>query len=440
MAYKKLILVELNEINFDLVRKYLHIFPDQFPGFERLVNGYGIQTTSEDSYDELEPWIQWVSVHTGKTFKEHNIFRLGDIAGSDHIQIFEDLESRGYSVGCISPMNAVNRLRNPSYFIPDPWTNTSPDRSWLSGILSSALSQAVKDNSRNYLSFKNTLVLLINLIRFARLKHYIIYFKLAIKSIGSPWRKALFLDLFLHDLHFALLRIKPANFSTLLLNAGAHIQHHYLFNSLPVQRLSPIQNPGWYISKNIDPFMEMLEVYDLIIRDFFTLSEFDSIIATGLSQVPYDKNKFYYRLKAPESFLSLFGIKFASVSQLMTRDFVIYFSSECDSVAAENILRKIYSENDGSPIFGDINNRGLSIFLTLSYSCEITSTTFITFDSEKFALKPHVVFVAIKNGMHHSKGYAFFTPGASKFAPKDGSHVKNLYYSILNFFIDEPKG
>ena len=41
-----------------------------------------IKTRSEQEYELLEPWIQWVSIYTGKTAKEHGVFRLGDIVNS----------------------------------------------------------------------------------------------------------------------------------------------------------------------------------------------------------------------------------------------------------------------------------------------------------------------------------------------------------------------
>ena len=73
-----------------------------------------LETSSENNYDFLEPWIQWPSVHTGYEFSEHKIFRLGDIVKSDFPQIFEKIENKGFSVGAISPMNARNDLINPT--------------------------------------------------------------------------------------------------------------------------------------------------------------------------------------------------------------------------------------------------------------------------------------------------------------------------------------
>ena len=33
-------------------------------------------TDEKVEYQGLDPWVQWVSIHTGKSFKEHKICRL----------------------------------------------------------------------------------------------------------------------------------------------------------------------------------------------------------------------------------------------------------------------------------------------------------------------------------------------------------------------------
>src|SRR5688572_20763032 len=117
---KQLLFLELNEVNFDFVQKY--VARGGLPNFARLIARHGVTlTSSEQRYEQLEPWIQWVTAHTGRTFAEHGVFRLGDIVNRDIPQIWELLEERGFSVGAISPMNAKHRLRNPAFFVPDPW-------------------------------------------------------------------------------------------------------------------------------------------------------------------------------------------------------------------------------------------------------------------------------------------------------------------------------
>jgi hypothetical protein len=434
LSYRKLVLIELNEINFDVVNKYVQHSPRKYPFLKKMLNGAQVRTTSEHIYEELEPWVQWVSVHTGLTYSEHGVYRLGDIVGSKKPQFFEKLEGNGLKVGAISAMNAENRLKTPAYFIPDPWTLTPTDGSWWSRKLSEAVSQAVNDNAQARLSYTSVVSLLLGLIRFAKPSHYIQYIKLALGSRGASWRKALFLDLFLHDVHMSLYKKHSPNFSTLFLNAGAHIQHHYFLNAKPIKTNVKTQNPEWYVSKDQDPIADMLEVYDRIVGEYLSLPETEVIVATGLSQIPYDRVKFYYRLKNHESFLKDLGIQFNKVVPRMTRDFLIEFDSSLLASDAQKILSTVKVLPDDVQLFGGIDNRGSSLFVTLTFPHEIKENTTFAIGERTLELKPNVVFVAIKNGMHQGDGFAFFTEGVAAYAPADLSHVKELHGTVMGYF------
>jgi hypothetical protein len=431
---KRLILLELNEINFDIVDKYLTKHSTRFPALKKLMTGVRIRTSCEKQYEELEPWIQWVSVHTNKTYKEHGVFRLGDIVGSGVPQIFEQLEEAGYKIGVISAMNAENRLKNPAYFIPDPWTQTPTDSSWWSRSLGQAISQTVNDNAQARITKKSALQIALGLLRFGRIKNYKRYLYLIVASRNKPWLKSLVLDLLLHDLHWKLFNDKRSNFSTLFLNAGAHIQHHYFFNAEPIREKSNIRNPKWYVRENQDPLADVLDLYDTIVEDYFSRDDTEILLATGLAQKPYERIKYYYRLRKHADFLRRIGIKFNEVFPRMTRDFLINFESREYTLAAQDILANIRVNDENIPLFGEIDNRGNSLFVTLTYPLEITPSTMFNLDNQKVALLPEVSFVAIKNGMHQEEGYAFFTPGIAPYAPADNSHVSKLGGSIKDYF------
>ncbi len=439
MSKKKLILLELNEINFDVVQRYLDTRTDAFPALRRLMASRRIRTTSENRYELLEPWIQWPSVHTGMSFEEHGVFRLGDMALADKPQFFEELERRGWRVGAVSPMNAANRLRESVYFIPDPWTSTPTDGSWWSRALGAAISQAVNDNAQAHIQPRSILHLLLGLTRFAQPKNYLEYFRLAIRSRGAPWRRALFLDLFLHDLHLGLFLARDANFSVLFMNAGAHIQHHYFLNAEPLREEIAARNPEWYATSDSDPVAEMLAVYDRVIADYQSLKGVEVIVATGLSQSPYDRVKYYYRLKDHSAFLGLIGVKPSVVLPRMTRDFLVKFSDVNSAVQAEQRLAAVFAGAERVRLFGEIDNRGTSLFVTLTYPDEIGPGTEFHMDGLSRKLAPHVAFVAIKNGMHQEGGFAFFSDGLARLAPEEGAHVKELHVSVMEFFGDPAK-
>jgi hypothetical protein len=430
---KRLFLVELNEINFDVVASYLKNSPKLFPSLKKLLLGQRIRTRSEQMYEELEPWIQWVSVHTNKTYSEHQIFRLGDIVGSETPQILEKIEEAGFKVGSICAMNAENRLKNPCYFIPDPWTRTPPDSSWWSRSLTQAISQAVNDNANAKISLRSFIIIAIGFLRFAHLKNYAKYMMYILAGNKRPWMKAMILDLLLHDIHWRLSRKKKTDFSILFLNAGAHIQHHYFFNAAPL-RNQINRNPSWYVRENEDPLADLLKLYDFIVGEYLGRSDAEIIFATGLSQKPYDRIKFYYRLKSHSKFLHNLGIQFTSVEPRMTRDFLVNFENDQQAKNAQEILAGIHIEGDNIPLFDEIDNRGNSLFVTLTYPKEITPLTRYCVGKYSASLLGEVSFVAIKNGMHQAEGFAFFTSGIAKYAPVDKAHVASLGKTVMNYF------
>ncbi len=428
---KRLVLVELNEVNLHFAQAYAE--RNKLVHLKRILTEGVRRTSSEARYEELEPWIQWVSAHTGKTAAEHGIFRLGDIVGSDIPQFFEMVEAGGYTVGSISAMNSENRLRRPAYFIPDPWTVTPADMSFWSKTIAEAVSQAVNDNAESRLRGKSFLTLLGGLLRFARPCNYASYVGLALRSRGAPWRKALFLDLFLHDLHLRLFRRKQPNFSTVFLNAGAHIQHHYLFNAREAVKTG-IRNPDWYVASGQDPFAEMLAVYDRILGDYLTMDDVDLVVATGLTQRPYDRVKYYWRLKDHAAFLRRVGVTFRSVYPRMTRDFLVEFESAAAAARGEAVLSAIVCQATGKPIFDEIDNRGSSLFVTLTHSEDIDDDMLVQHGGNSFCLKPHVAFVAIKNGMHDANGFVYYKGRVADYAARDGQHVKELFNAVVRYF------
>ena len=233
----QLILIELNELNFKYAKEY----------FEKLsinsikeISEKLIVTKSEEKYELLEPWIQWHSIHTGFSAEDHGIFRLGDVIHSSKKQIFEELEEKKLKIGSISAMNSSNNLKNPSYFIPDPWTDTKSDSSFFSKIITQVLKDTVNNNSSGNFKIINYFYLLIIFFKFLRFNKYSYFISLFLKSFFGKWRKALFLDLLIHEIHLSLFKSKKPNLSCVF-NAGAHIQHHYLFNSLANKSLIRIQ-------------------------------------------------------------------------------------------------------------------------------------------------------------------------------------------------------
>ena len=401
----KFILLGLNELNFDYIKFYIN--QGQLPNFKKLFEiQTPIETISEKEYRLLEPWVQWVTVHTGKTFDEHKVFRLGDIVNNPELsQIFEELEAEGLSVGAVSPFNSENRLKNPSFFVPDPWTKTNPSGNWIVKSLYQAVRQSVNDNAKSKLNFKSMISLGLGLLFYVPVSRWFHYMKTVAKG-KNPGAKAVILDSLLADVHLSLWKKYKPDFSNLFLNSGAHIQHHYLFNSKAYQ--GNLKNPEWYCPDSFDPLIQILSEYDYQIGKLLKLNNVKLIIATGLHQQPHKHLTFYWRLKEHVKFAEMIGIKnFSEILPRMSRDFLVKFKNETDALNAENLLNSFYASKDDIKIF-EVDNRGTSLFVELVYPNDIEDNDSIDSKESKFRLdnfKSYLAFVAIKNGEHNGIGY-----------------------------------
>src|SRR5690242_10346720 len=163
---EKIILIGLNEINFSYVEEYIKL--GYLPAFKKLFSNHGYKRTiSENEYQLLEPWIQWVSIHTGKMYNEHKVFRLGDIVERDDLkQLWEIAEEKGLSVGAVSPFNAKNNLKKPLFFVPDPWTKTTASGDKTLRKMYEAVSAAVNENANDKLNFATAKNLLTGILKY----------------------------------------------------------------------------------------------------------------------------------------------------------------------------------------------------------------------------------------------------------------------------------
>lgn len=400
---KKIILVGLNEINFEYVESYIKM--GYLPNFKKIFNDYGYQyTTSEKTYELLEPWIQWVTIHTGKTYEEHQIFRLGDIVEHPHLkQLWNLAEEKGLSVAAISPFNARNDLKNPLFFVPDPWTKTKISGSPLLQDLGKAVAQAVNDNAQEKIDTSSIFAFLKGAIKYIPISK-IFHYLTIISKIKKPGAKAIFLDSFLADIFMNEWKNTKPDFSSLFLNTGAHVQHHYMFNSKAYT--GKFENPEWYCPKNYDPLLEVLKNYDSVLGELLTLNT-RLFILTGLHQKPHEHLTFYWRLKDHKESLKTMGIEiFDEVLPRMSRDFLINCSSEVDAKNAQTLLESYTSKKENMPIF-TVDNRGKSLFIELTYSNDVNDTfeMFSSLTQKTLHLKPLIAFVAIKNGEHDGIGY-----------------------------------
>ena len=397
--------IELNELNFDYVKRYVD--SGELPGFAKLLGELVLrETTAEGAYSHLEPWIQWPTVYTGLTYAEHKVFRLGDSVEHSHHQIFELVEKdTGQPVVAVSPMNAVNRVSDKSVFIPDPWTNTDVTAPPSCRNLFGIVKRLVNENTHGLALRPSDIVMLpicmLPNLRFATVTPIV---KMILKAATKKWARPLVLDLILASVFISQTKKKSPRYASLFLNAGAHIQHHYLFSS--AQYTGESKNPAWFVDDSDDPVLEVYKVYDNIVQKLFAeFPEATIFISTGLSQRPNLKTVHYYR---PKNHKGLVGAivksnPVVSVDERMSRDFLVTCPDEQAGreVAAE--LEGVQLSNGESLLRVDL--RGASIFCQVAYHGPPDDRLQVKLSEGSIFFAEYFSHVTIENGIHQTEGY-----------------------------------
>ena len=127
---RRVLLVELNEITWKLIDPLIE--QGKLPTFARLKSeGVWGAPTSVDLGPQLDPWITWTTVYSGRPQAAHNVFFLQQppetIAAR---RLWEICDEHGLRVGvfgslCSWPPQAVNGFYVPDTFAPD--SATHPD-------------------------------------------------------------------------------------------------------------------------------------------------------------------------------------------------------------------------------------------------------------------------------------------------------------------------
>ncbi|HVL58778.1 MAG TPA: hypothetical protein VM491_19945 [Burkholderiaceae bacterium] len=415
--------IELNEIDFDLLHKYVD--RGDLPNFERFFQRHGyVQTLSEDRHEHVNPWIQWPTAHTGLEFAEHGIFRMGDMYYADHEQIWERLESHGLKVGAISPFNATNKTKRAAFFMPDPWMRSAVTGPRALRWIYEAILQVTDDYANERIAAGSLARLAAGAavcMQWRSLPSYV-HDTLAYFGKRGRWYRALVADRLLADLFIWLWRRDRPDFASLCLNAGAHLQHHYLFCS-PFYR-GPLRNPSWWSKEGDDPVLDAYRLYDRILGDLQRADPNARIVlCTGLHQQAHDREAHYYRLEEHERVFEALGIPYRNIHPLMTEDFVVEYDDEAAALEGQRRIEEVVASepdvfylNTGdtdlrgtstAPQVFYVDNRGATLYVQLKPTARrLPPDLSVSRDDrriERFASQ--VAYAQLKNGHHAGVGY-----------------------------------
>lgn len=430
----KVFFIELNEINFASIEYYCR--HDRLPTFKKIIDsGKLVPTVSDGTDDFNEPWIQWYSIRTGLKFDEHGVYRLGDSEHVQHETIYKKLESFGFSVGAVCPINTKNDTSKSKFWIPDPWIKSKINGDWIDKYAATAISVFVNENARSIYRLQNIkhffaiLIFFIFKLSFGQQKKLVNLFLRFIN--GRDWYRAIFLDalLFFHAKNSR--EILSLDFCSVFLNSGAHIQHHYMLSS----SLFGKKNPSWYVDAKYDPIFDVYEVYDDLLSEVLDSDLIGTrvLIATGLSQKAEPVPHIYWRLKRHAVFLDAVKIDYQDVRTRMSRDFHVYFLSEESCLEAARKLTAVTVNSDRSSKVFECKVSGSSLFVTLVWDKQAGPDDIVTLGEENLGKVTELFsFVAIKNAGHDPAGY-FYDSRTIPLA-MSGRSVEKIFEYIWSLF------
>ena len=398
-----MLIVELNEFSSDLLQQAAD--QQQLTNIGRLLRMQHSVTTAAEQEERfgLDPWVQWVSVHTGKKAAEHGVYHLADADKITDPQIWELLaENKGISYGIWGCMNAKYTPHSQcQFFFPDPWTFTEPAfPRHLNYFLA-----LPRYYAKNYLDV-HWPILIKEFIKLAgflsiNIKDLLPACSMLLKTLPkaglSDAGLFAYFDLINVCLFAKYRKQTSASFCVIFLNTLAHYQHHHW----------PSNSHFTHFDNAIFSLIDkMLEVIFLSRR-----REEAIIITNAFSQKNTSSLKEkLYRQKDPATFFSAIGISGFHLEQLMTNDSQLIFASETERDAAARLLRSITVE--GKAAFQvDIRKDSVNtLFCQFLIWDVISNDALINLDKSEESLSFYKYFeiVTERTGSHIQQGDIFY--------------------------------
>lgn len=340
---KHLFFLEFNELSAVLIDQLIE--QGELPNFKKFRDQSSVcRTVAEEQGYELEPWVQWVTVHTGASLAKHGVRNLGDNRNLQVKTIGQLLCEAGLTVGIFGSMN----LRQESitgYYVPDPWDrNGKTYPSSIQGFYD-IVSNQVRGNSENSMPSIADLralawYLLRNGIRTATVAYGIRQLLSELRNRNLAWRRATVLDRLNYDVSRCLNQAHKPNFSTYFSNSTAHFQHYYWQNFEP--KLFPNRNDV-DLSAEGNAILYGYQNVDYLLGRFMTdYPDSVLVLVTALSQEPWvDTIKQTYRPANFEKLLSFCGVspENLKIRPIMAEEFRVEVANDTDRQLIERAIK-----------------------------------------------------------------------------------------------------
>lgn len=420
----RIVQIEFNELCPSLLDKWMKA--GELPNFSRFHAESDVFVTEADETNplNLEPWIQWYSVHTGLPFAQHGVFHLTDGPRAGYDDVWTILRRAGHSVWNCSSMNARKVSGDGAFFLPDPWCDVETPYPDEMGSFYKIISQQVKEYSN-----KDNKPKLADIVAFAKfmVSHGLSFgtiFK-TVKQLASEvfggkaerFKRVAILDLLLFDVFKHYFEKEKPDFSTFFLNSTAHLQHTYWRQMQPdAFTVKPTQEE---VETYGDAILFGYKKMDELLGRFLRMADPDTILVfvTALSQQPFLKHEAiggqrFYRPKSIDALLKSLDIHPVRAEPVMTHQFVLRFDTEAEALAAKEKIAAVRS--DGVPVFGIDEAEPTDVYMGCTIRGQLTPASTIDLGQGAAPANFFDYFYQIegmKSGRHHPDGCLWIRRG-----------------------------
>lgn len=394
-----MIILELNEFNPQLLAEYAEKL--ELKSIRTILSYSHSEITTEDTEERygLDPWVQWVNIHTGKTKNQHKIEHLSDIhkLPKSTLQIWEKLyETHNISFNVWGVMNGSTRQHGEDCsFFPDPWTlGVEAHPNQINKLLS--LPRFYAKNYLNLMQFKGLRALLETSQYLLAPKNIVNTLQLIPQTLKTAFStginsNALFTLFDQLTGQLFLRNAKAGQLNILFLNSVAHLQHNY-----------------WTNDKNNKNIELCLRSLDKLFENILELHPDEPImLLNAFRQIQsYDKNEFLYRQKDTATFLEKAGIRYKSIKQLMTNDAHLSFENQRDLEFAHTQMTHC-TIGSQKAFHSEMSEDSLSLFYQFKIWEDLPKNSQITINDQTIPFFEVYSRVVRRTGSHVNKGDAF---------------------------------
>ena len=424
----RLIFAEFNELCPWLIDQWMG--EGLLPNFKRMHRESAVFETLADVTDpaNLEPWIQWYSLHTGLSFDQHKVFHLTEGAKATHDDLWRIAHAAGRKVINFAGMNSRAFDFADSVYVADPWCedgNASPP---ALNIYNRFVGANVREYSNpdarltlsDYAKFLGFMATHGRGLRtVAALAGQLIEER--VKDRRLSWKRATLLDRIQMDVFRHYLRKIRPDFATFFINSTAHLQHSYWREFQP--EAFTVQPDATSSELYGEAIKTGYQAMDRLLGEFMDLADAQGatlVFMTALSQQPYlaaeeSGGKHFHRMRDVDAFFRRFKLAHRDIDPTMTHQYFVRFDSDADRKATHETLSR-FKLADGRAMFG-FNDRTAD---GLYFSCDIyreidRDMVVIAPDGQQLLFGDLAYKIdATKSGRHHPAGALWFRTGTHK--------------------------